>query len=216
MTLIRCGFGLGNRVAAIAQSLALYGEIRFAWRINEHCPLELSEVFPHGIEGVEFVDAPLDFATFLGDQPAYEWGAGGADATEAFRRVVSAIGPQAWPDAPAVALVCRFHRVRAFDIPSLANAAGRAAHQAGEERVFLLADRHREDLTILLRRLWNIEVTTAAAPELEVDLKRSAEDTRLFLRDWQTALTARHIIALDGPTSLLHPARAQRTCISYA
>ena len=215
---IDCAEGLGNRVAAISNALTWHARIRFGWVVNEHCPLGWREVFPEGITGVEFVPGEGGETSEIGGRPGMDWEAARCreHARFTYGRVMAAIGPQAWPDAPAVAIVARFHRAARFDLPRLANAAGRAAHEAGEGRVFVLADQHREDISILLRRLWNIDAVLAAAPELTEDLDRSPEATRLFIQDWQTALAARQIIALDGPTSLLHPARASGARIHYA
>lgn len=215
---IHCAEGLGNRVAAISNALTWHARIRFAWVVNEHCPLGWREVFPAGIPGVEFIPGGGAMVSTFAGRPGMEWDAAKCPeaARETYGRVMESVGPEPWPDAPEVAIVARFHRVARFDLGSLANGAGRAAHEAGEGRVFVLADRHREDIEILLRRLWNIEAVHAAAPELAADLDRSPDATRLFIRDWQTALKVERIIALDGPTSLLHPARAAGTCIEYA
>lgn len=218
--LITCPEGLGNRVAAIANALTWHARIDFAWETNEHCPLQHEEVFPTGVAGVHFVQGEGTEVCLMGGVPAMDWSACRCHhhASLSYRRVMASMGPQAWPEPPAVAIVARFHRVQRFDLPRLAMAAGRAAFDESEprRRVFVLADQHREGIAILLRRHWNVEPVQASAPELQSDLDRTADDTCLFLRDWRTALSARRIIALDGPTSLLHPARAAGASIAYA
>lgn len=215
---IACPEGLGNRVAAIANALTWQCRIRFEWDQNEHCPLPWNEVFPAGISGVEFIPAQAAEVSALRGVPAMDWNACRCHhhAALTYRRVTSALCAKQPEGAPPVAILARFHRVSRYDLPRLVNAACATAVRMQTGRVFVLADQHRSDIQILARRLWDIDVIPATSPELSTDLDRSPETLRAFIQDWQTVLAARHIIALDGPTSLLHPARAAGVPITYA
>jgi hypothetical protein len=219
MKRINCPEGLGNRVATIANALTWHSRIEFGWEVNEHCPLSHEEVFPLGIGSVDFVPGDGSPAGLMdGRRPTMDWDAARCHvhARLTYARVIAAIGVKAAPDAPAVAIVARFHRAQTFDLARLAIAAGRVAHRLGTRRVFLLSDRFRDDIEREIIRHTGLETVRPSAAELESDLSRTPEATRAFLQDWQTTLDARHIVALDGPTSLLHPARAAGTCITYA
>jgi hypothetical protein len=216
---INCPEGLGNRVATIANALTWHSCIEFGWEVNEHCPLAHEEVFPFGIGSVDFVPGDGSPAGLMdGRRPPMDWDAARCRVHAGFTyaRVISAIGAKAAPDAPDVAIVARFHRAQPFDLARLAIAAGRVARRLGASRVFLLSDRHRDDIELMINRHTQLVTVRASAPELEADLARTTEATRDFLQDWRTALAARHIVALDGPTSLLHPARAAGIPITYA
>jgi hypothetical protein len=215
---IACPEGLGNRVAAIANALTWTPRIGFEWVINEHCPLPWTEVFPRGIRGVDFLPGNGSAVSEFRGVPAMDWGACRCHhhAAMTYRRVMGAMRVQADPAAPAVAIVARFHRAEGFDIGRLVMLADRAAAALGTRRVFLLADKYREGIEVMATRLVNIELVRPECLELGSDLDRSPDGVMSFIRDWQTALAARTIVALDGPTSLLHPARAQGACIWYA
>lgn len=216
---INCPEGLGNRVATIANALTWHSRIEFGWEVNEHCPLTHEEVFPLGIGPVDFVPGDGSPAGLMdGRRPTMDWDAARCHvhARTTYARVMTSIGAQARPDAAEVAIVARFHRTQTFDLARLAIAAGRVAHRLGTRRVFLLSDRNRDNIELMINRHTQLQTVRASAPELESDLARTPEATRAFLQDWRTALAARHIVALDGPTSLLHPARAAGVPITYA
>jgi hypothetical protein len=59
-------------------------------------------------------------------------------------------------------------------------------------------------------------VDVGESPELAADLERGEEGTRAFLREWKRLLGCRRIIALNGPSSLLHVARGIGRRICYA
>lgn len=213
MTPVRCGFGLGNRVAAMANGLSRERKIGFVWRVNEHCPLGVEEVFPGGVPGVEFVDAPPAMATIWDGRRCHDWDAAGdrTAAARAYSAIVEAMAGRA-TFAPDAAVCGRFFRAHG-DAGALGDFASRLVWPGAQ--VFVFADRHRAEIR---RRLEGsgAAVCEPTAPELQADLARAAEDTRAFLNDWATLLAARLIVALDGPTSLLHPARAAGVPIHYA
>jgi hypothetical protein len=110
---VRCGFGLGNRVAAIANGLSRAEKISFVWRVNEHCPLTHEQVFPAGISGVEFVtDAPPAFATMWAGMRCHCWHAA-ADrnaADQAYGRIISAMNAAPAQPGFIVGACVRFFR----------------------------------------------------------------------------------------------------------
>lgn len=217
---VRCGFGVGNRVAAMANGLSRSHRIRFVWRENVHCPLPVSYVFPAGIPGVDLVtDAPPEFATRWGRRMCHDWDAAGdrnrADA--AYGRIIASMDgrPLFRPD---LAIVARFHRATGDPAAHIARIAATAAAWIRPDtdfRVFVFADQHRAQLAAALAAAAGVRPSLPSAPELAADLERSPADTARFLGDWKTLLTARRIVALDGPTSLLHPARAAGIPIHY-
>lgn len=217
---VRCGFGLGNRVAALANGLSRADRIRFVWRVNAHCPLLVSDVFPAGISGVDLVtDAPAESATRWDSRMCHDWDAaadrGRADA--AYARIIAAMNgrPTFRPD---LAVVARFHRATGDPADHIARLAATAADWIRPDpdfRVFVFADQYRYQLAAALT-VPGVRPTFTLAPELPADLARTPADTATFLLDWKTLLSARRIIALDGPTSLLHPARAAGIPIHYA
>lgn len=214
--IIRCGMGLGNRVAAMANGLSRAEEIQFVWRVNEHLPATHEEMFPEGVPGVEFVtDAPPNFATKLDGKWCYEWDASGdrAAARVAYARIIAAMVGQPWVFPPPVAILGRFHRAPGGSPLALAQAAA-AALPARDRRVFLLSDCWRESITSILKGD-RIGVLQACCLPLSEDLRRTRADLLAYACDWQTLLSARTIIALDGPASALHPARAAGTEIRY-
>jgi hypothetical protein len=214
MSAIRCGFGLGNRVAAIANALSRAEKIAFVWRVNKHCPLGHEVVFPDGIEGVEFItDAPPALATVWHGRRCHEWFAA-ADrraANLAYGRIMAAMDGTAW-GSHQLGVCARFHRHPSTTPEQMAEHVRAIAGRLGERRVFLLADTRRAELASLLHDLC---VTMPSAPELAEDLQRGPEHALAFLDDWKTLLACPHIAAADGPTSLLHPARAAGREIHY-
>ena len=214
MTLVRCGWGLGNRVAAMANGLSYSpAGIEFSWKVNRHCPVRWEEVFPGGVPGVRFVDAPAGWATRFEGRICHEWAACGdrqrADA--AYARIMEAMA--GWPAMrPDVAVVGRFFR-KDGDPRFLGDVAA-AAVEPGDA-VFVFADRFRE---VIAGRLigTGASITLPKAPELVEDLMRSREEVLTFLDDWATLMASGEIVAMDGPTSLLHPARAMGIPIRYA
>lgn len=215
---VRCGTGLGNRVAALANGLSRFPIIRFPWRVNRHCPLPWEEVFPQGVPGVEFenLPGPPPMPTHWDGIPCLDWAAA-ADpgrAADAYRLIIrSMVGTVG--TSHRVAVFGRFHRAPKTDPVVLAAAAIAAAAEAGTREVFVLTDRHRDAIADHLRAA-HLTPILPQSPALTSDLSRDPETLRLFINDWRTLLAARHIIALDGPSSLLHPARAIGRRITYA
>jgi hypothetical protein len=218
MIQVRCGMGLGNRVAAMANGLSRSAEIRFVWRVNSHCPAAHADVFPAGIPGVEFVDsAPPAMATRWGPAWCYDWHAA-ADRTAAdaaYQRIIHSLAGRPLPDAPEVAILGRFHRNPAGDPIRLADAAMRLHSSFRWDRVFLLSDMHRETIAARLAQ-GGLQAVMPSCGPLATDLQRSRSDVLAYASDWLTLLSARYIVALDGPASALHPARADGRRIIYA
>jgi hypothetical protein len=214
MSAIRCGFGLGNRVAAIANALSRAEEISFVWRVNKHCQLPHDAVFPQGISGVEFItDAPPALATVWHNRRCHDWYAA-ADrkaANLAYGRIMAAMAGSA-ADGFQLGVCARFFRHPSTTPQQLAEHVRAIAGRLGEGRVFLLADTRRAELAALMP---DLTVAMPHHPEPAEDLDRDPEQTRMFLDDWKTLLACPHIAAADGPTSLLHPARAAGIEIHY-
>lgn len=215
---VRCGTGLGNRVAALANGLSRFPAIRFPWRVNPHCPLLWEQVFPAGIPGVEFVNLPghPPMPTHWDGRPCLDWDAAGdrTKAADAYARIIAALpGPP--PPQHHLAVFGRFHRSPQANPIALADAAIAAAQAAGTPSIFLLTDRHRDTIAARLRSA-HLTPIFPTSPALTSDLSRDPETLRQFINDWRTLLAAHHIVALDGPSSLLHPARAIGRRITYA
>lgn len=216
---IRMPFGLGNRVAAMANGLSRADEITVPWRVNVHCPAPVEDVFPQGIPGVKFPPAETRiFPSVFDHIPAESWHAAAdrSRANAAYEMIVSRMAGEPLEDAPAMAVFGRFHRAKLADPDALADAAGRVAKDRCEERVFLLADLHRERIAARLKIVYGLRVILPFCQALAVDMQRSRKDLADYLRDWKTLLSARLIIAADGPASALHPARAKGTPIVYS
>ena len=216
--IVRCGMGLGNRVAAIANGLSRAAEIRFVWRVNRHCPTAHSDVFPQGIPGVEFVtDAPPNFATKFDGVWCYEWAAAGdrEAANAAYAEIMAAMAGTPMWRAPEVAILGRFHRNPDADPIALADAAIRSHGQFRWDRAFVLSDLHRGAIAARLGQA-GFEAVQPESRELAADLDRTRDDILDYACDWATLLSARRIVALDGPASALHPARAAGIEIIYA
>jgi hypothetical protein len=216
---IHCPFGLGNRVAAMANGLSRQPEISIHWPVNIHCPVAASEMFPNGISGVTFLPPPKRprFATRWGGRMAHDWDAAGdrEAANAAYAEIMrSMVGTAMW-NAPAVAVLGRFHRNPAGDPERLAKAAISAMDAATERRVFLLSDVFRAKITQVLARA-EITVVQPECSPLAEDMRRTRADILDYACDWATLLSARQIIALDGPASALQPARAAGLEIIYA
>ena len=209
--------GLGNRVAAIANGLSYARHVRFGWRVNRHCPLPWQYVFPAGIRGVRIEEEPRPvFPRKFAGRMACAWDAAGdrSAADAAYARVMESMAGEARQDAPRLALCGRFHRNPAGSATDLAERTIAAARRMGTSRVFVFSDRHRDRIS---ECLWSfgIEAVQPACGELAEDLQRSADDVRDYMDDWKTLLAAEVIIALDGPASALHPARAAGREIIY-
>lgn len=216
--IVRCGMGLGNRVAAMANGLSRAAEIQFVWRVNEHCPAAHTDVFPSGVPGVKFLtDAPPNFATRFGELWCYDWDAAGdrSAANAAYAEIMAAMGGTPMWRAPEVAILGRFHRNPGADPIALADAAIRLHGRFRWDRAFVLSDLHRGGIAARLARA-GFEAAQPESRELVADLDRTREDVLDYACDWATLLSASRIIALDGPASALHPARAAGIEIIYA
>jgi hypothetical protein len=206
--------GLGGRVAAIANGLSTGRPVSFGWKINDHCPLPHEEVFPRGIHGVEFRNPDFDsgIAPWNG-RPIFAWDAADSrpTANAAYARIMEAMTGTARTGF-RLGVCARFFRRPPTTPEALAAHVRNLAHSLGAIRLFILADSRREELASLLP---DFEITWPTCPELTADLARAPEDTRAFISDWKTLLACPHIAAPDGPTTLLHPARAAARQIHY-
>lgn len=206
--LVRCGFGLGNRVAALANGLSRWPEIRFVWRDNAHCPAAHQDIFPRGIPGVEFVtDSPPASASRWDGIAAHAWAAA-ADrplAAAAYAAILAAMDAPPAESPPTVAIIARFLRPRCTTASPAALAYQAARHAAGG-RVFILADSRRQELADALAR-HGVAAVWPQCPELAADLARSRETMRAFVADWHTASLSAHVLG-SPETSLAFPARA--------
>ena len=203
--LIRCGLGLGNRVAAIANGLSRWPEIRFVWRDNTHCPATHQEIFPGGIAGVEFVtDSPPASASCWDGHRCQEWAAAGVRtaATAAYQTIMLAMTGAARM-TPHVAILARFHR---WPETTPASLAIRAAVAGGGAPVFVLADSRRREIAAELKKL-GIGSVLPVCGELAADLQRPPSDLLEFISDWKTALAAK-VLTGHPESSLFYPARA--------
>ena len=200
--LVRCGLGLGNRVAAIANGLSRWPAIRFVWRDNKHCPATHEEVFPRGVEGVEFAtDFPMASASRWDGFRCHSWHAAGDRnlATSAYRRIMDAMSVSITTPA-TVAILARFHRFPDYDASALARDASRFANG---NPVFIMADSRRDEIAESLHQL-GVESILPKCPPLKSDMDRRREDVRLFIEDWHMAYRAKHLVS-HGSSSLGYP-----------
>lgn len=205
--IIRCGFGIGNRVATMANALSRHDQIQFSWKVNSMLPMTHRQVFPDGIEGVEFLDdAPRGFATrWERHVPGESWEAAGdrARADAAYGRIMEAMAGAPSPDPPPVAIIARFWRFPEADAVALAEEA--ACHG---RQVFLLADSRRD---IIARHLaWvGSSAVMPAGGEMAGDMDRTPASCLAYMGDWKTATLAETIITHLRETSVTYPARAR-------
>ena len=207
--LIRCGFGIGNRVATMANALSRDGSIQYSWKVNHHLPLPHSEVFPRGIPGVEFVDAPAGFATRWSravSGQAWDAAQDREAANTAYRTIVSAM-VMCPSDPVEVAIMARFHRFANTSPRELALLAS----QHGQ-RAFLLVDSRRSEMAAELENL-GVEVVLPNSPEMAFDKDRSKASMLQYLGDWQRALASQAIITTKELSSSVFPAMAEGRAI---
>lgn len=206
-----CPYGLACRVTAIANGLSRHERILFRWIENAHCPAPLESVFPHGIPGVEFQKTTEDFETvFFDHRQANCWWNSAGDrhkANAAYIQIMSAMTGRAYSHPPAVAILGRFHTNPTASPDMLADAAITQADNLGAPRVFLLSDKFRFEIALRLSHA-GITPVLPLCPPLPIDLDRSLPDLLAYASDWKTMLAAKAIVAIDGPASALHPARA--------
>jgi hypothetical protein len=219
MSPIHCPFGLGNRVAAMANGLSRWGTITFRWPVNKHCPATAADMFPTGVPGVDFLPGPErpEFATRWGGTMAHCWDACGdrERANAAYATIMASMVGTAAAGAPRTAVLGRFHRNPAADPAWFAEEIPRNFHGQRSGRIFLLCDLHRDLISRRLSRA-GFDVMRPVCGSLADDMERSRADVMDYASDWATLLAAARIIALDGPASALNPARAAGIRIIYA
>ena len=202
--IIRCGFGIGNRVTMMANALSRHDEIAFLWRQNPQVQLWHDEVFPNGIPGVEFTDVKLGFATrWARDVPGESWEASDnyERSNAAYRTIMDAMAGAAWTSCP-VAIVARFWRFPHANAERLAETA--AEH--GSE-VFVLADSRREEIVARLESL-GVKAILPIGPEMKCDLDRTPKSMLTYFSDWKTAIRCGSIVTHHEETAVTYPARA--------
>lgn len=197
---------MGNRVAAMANGLAVFGRVEMRWAINGDCPLGWREVFPKAVPGVRFEEADgSEEVKMIAGRPAMDWREG---AERAYEVIAAAMGVRECSGG-VVGIFGRFHRRPGARWEDLVEAAD------GEMEVFLLTDRRRGEIRRGLAARGCV-VWAGESEELAEDGLRGLDATRAFLGDWKRLLGCRRIIALDGPSSLLHLARGLGRRICYA
>jgi hypothetical protein len=171
-------------------------------------------VFPDGIPGVRFCDPEGDCGlTPWNDQPYFAWDGAACRPTadRAYAAIMSAMTGTAW-ESFDLGVCARFFRRPQTTPDALAAHLRHTASRLGIRRVFLLADSHRREIAALCP---DLEIILPRCPELAHDLHRPKDATRTFIDDWKTLLACPHIVAPDGPTTMLHPARAAGLQIHY-
>lgn len=202
MMKIHCQTGLAGRVTAIANGLALAGEIDFHWRQNEACPFPHHYFFPNGISGVTFIDeADIVWMTRMNGKTCDHYQ---PHVPAPYARIMEAMTGEA-THKPRIAVFGRFFRHPLASPIALAHGAAAHAEAIGADRVFLMADAHRATITKIIESA-GIEVIQPKSAELRHDLDRSV--MRDFIDDWKTLAAAEEIVTHQQPSGMLHPAMA--------
>lgn len=206
--MIICGLGLGNRVATMANAFSRYDEFDFAWRVNKHCPLNHSQVFPHGIEGVRFVDDPPAFSTRWGrSNPGYKWESteDRSKANLAYSRIINAMAGSSHSDGH-VSIIARFLPYPHIDGIELAD---RAKNHG--KPVYIFTDSRRSIIADHLSKS-GLKYIMPKCDELVDDLSRDIPNALLFLGDWKTAIASDEVITHPENSSLIYPIWARFPC----
>jgi hypothetical protein len=193
---IYCELGLGNRVAAIAATLATYGCIAFHWRQNSDMPTDWRIVFPNGITNVVFVDQlHTHISSGHRGQMAFEY----FDDVD-YSRIMATLAGK--PHAkPTVAVQGRFHRERGASPLDLV-----AAIPEGTEEAFVLCDSYRKTIIEEMEKR-GIRPIMPISREMASDFDRLDSDTLDFISDWQTLCLAELVITNCPDSSALYPLR---------
>lgn len=206
--------GLGGRVASMANGLSSGRALAFGWAVNADCPLPHEVVFPNGIQGVTFTEPDGDCElTDWNGQPFFSWSAA-ADrptANAVYARIMQAMCGAA-REVFSLGVCVRFFRNPHVTVAGLAAHVRAVAGELNCGRVFVMADRHREALA---EALPGLALRFPECGELTADLARTEGDTLSFISDWKTLLAAHWIVAPEGVTTMLHPARAAGVRIIY-
>lgn len=212
-------YGLGNRVTAMANGLSRASQISFRWIQNIHCPAAVDDVFPAGIPGVTIVPTTEPFRPlWVGPYMIHQWDAA-ADrdrANAAYRIIMESMIGAVEPgfDVPRIGVFGRFYRAPEQNPMELAARAIRACRRYAADGVFLLSDRHREEIASLLADS-GIRVVMPRCRNLAEDLERSARDIVDYAGDWHMLTSVDMVVSTNGPASALHPIRAAGIPICY-
>jgi hypothetical protein len=206
--IIYCGFGLANRVSAMANALSRFDRIKFSWKINHECNLPLRDVFPNGVLGVEFIEnAKPAHATSWDGRLCSSWDSAydRQKAIAAYRTIMDSMAGEMGEPEP-FALCCRFHYA-GFDVKSVLEKTLFVAETHGFKKLFLLADSRRAELSSRLLE-HGIESVLPSSSEMASDFDRTYEDQCRFLSDWKRFTGASVIVANPPVSGLIHPARS--------
>lgn len=205
---IHCHAGLGGRVTAVVNALCHSSEVEFVWRINRHLPADHQEVFPHGIPGVQFIRSAPDWTTRFHDGGTCDIFRPFAAAGMLYRRVIASLAGSSPQNRCRLAICARYFRQPSNpSTDDLVAAAADAAKALSCDKVFLLADSHRQVISAGLAS-YGIRTMLPRCKELTHDLDRSQLDALQFCADWKQFLAADTIISNSKVSGLLHPAMA--------
>lgn len=192
---IQCHTGLAGRVVAIANGLHLFGEVKFGWAVNSHCPCNWSDLFPNGIDGVTFVKHDPNRGMTRVECRPIDLELPGVDYMPV---VKSLCGNATKFDC---ALVARFHRHPDIDHVHFAVHASRHCYGS----VLLLCDSHRDAIRHIIESETKCKVTLPQCLELSSDLDRTPDSVVSFAKDWKSAMSCARVIAPDRPSGLVIP-----------
>lgn len=193
---VYCQLGLGNRLSTIAATLAAFGGITFHWRKNADLASDWRDVFPRGIQNVQFAETERGCpSTGLRGAMAYDyfpdvdyWGAMGWLAGEAH-------------SSATIAIHGRFRRIERQRPDELV-----AAIPTGTESAFVLCDAHRETIIDQMEKR-GIRPILPRSRAMAHDFDRLPSDTLDFISDWKTLCLASTVVTNCPQSSALYPLR---------
>lgn len=170
MTLMK---GLGTRIKALTQGIAL-GETHVLWVNNAHCPVDASDVFPHGVTGVEIQTVSAPRYTPQGGRPRGCM----IPCDEAWRTVMDSFPPMNLNRYPNGIHYRGFHP-RGKPWSDFRHDVEKFAATT-EGQIFILADSMRDDI---MNIIGDRAVLPSAEP-LRGDFDRSRSQVLAHLHDW--------------------------------
>lgn len=208
--LVRCGFGLGNRVTAMANGLSRFESISFVWRNNRELPLNHEKVFPDGIPNVEFVtDSPLARSTIWGGYRCEDFDSFGDKnkALESYQLILSRMSGKAYREG-GIALAARFLRFPDLNVSRMALRACIEAKNRNLEDVFILTDSRRDEVSAIIKK-HGLNPIHPTSPEMVIDFDRNENSMLQFMSDWKTLLNSDYIVSPDFKSSMLFPFKGE-------
>lgn len=208
---VLCGFGMGNRVAAMANGLSRHRRIRFYWERNPQMRLDWRVVFPNGVEGVDFVDGKNAMEPTRWDGvPCYHWKAAGDQgaALAAYRRIMGSMAGRT-REVPAAGVHARIfgHGGPRDDGQWREFLAEVRRWAAGKGMIYLMADSRRDEIA----EAAGGNVHFPECREMDGDMDRQRDGSLLYLGDWKSmAAGCKRILSLSTghPSSAIFPAVA--------